>query len=329
MGSGSSCPFVSVIVPTYNRARMLAMTIESLFAQSYDKTKYEIIVADNNSSDNTRQVVEELSTQATVRLKYFMELRQGVHYARNTAFEHADGEILYYTDDDMIADADLLIEIVKPFDYDPQVAAVTGRVLPKWEEEPPRWVLNLCTNHLLSLQDGPERLVISSHVYCISCHQAVKRQAFRESGGFNPENTAGQWIGDGETGLNIKLQRLGYLFGYTSASVTYHMIPPQRMTQRYLNRRLANQGNSDSYTDYRCYNYTRLQLLKRILIHGRALVNQAMRMVVKLALRRETWRLSRARIAYYRNRIAYDIRLMTDERWRKLVMRDDWLSSEI
>jgi glucosyl-dolichyl phosphate glucuronosyltransferase len=57
MPSSISSPFVSVIVPTYNRADMLAITIESLFVQSYDKKKYEIIIADNNSSDHTRQVV--------------------------------------------------------------------------------------------------------------------------------------------------------------------------------------------------------------------------------------------------------------------------------
>ena len=71
-----------------------------------------------------------------------------------------------------------------------------------------------------------------------------------KSGGYNPENTRGEWIGDGEAGLNRKLQELGYWSGYISSSITYHMIPTERMTQGYLNKRLANQGNCDSYSDY-------------------------------------------------------------------------------
>jgi glucosyl-dolichyl phosphate glucuronosyltransferase len=329
MNSVEPLPFVSVVVPTYNRAHMLSVTIESLLRQSYDPERYEIIIVDNNSSDNTKQIIEEWQKKCDGKLKYVFEARQGVHYARNSAFKYARGEILYYTDDDMIADADLLKEIVKPFSYDPVVATVTGRVLPKWEQEPPQWVLDLCMNNLLSLQDRQERLLISPHdVGVISCHQALRREAFLRSGGYNPENTAGEWIGDGETGLNIKLQKLGYCFGYISSSLTYHMIPASRMTQEYLNKRFANQGNCDSYTDYRRHCYTKLDLAKRISSHVRAILAQSLKGLVKMALKRGSWRLNRARIDYYRNRIAYDFRLMTDENWRKIVMKMDWLNDE-
>src|SRR5262249_43340991 len=160
-----------VIVPTHNRADSLVITVESLLDQNYDKKKYEIFVVDNNSSDHTKRVIEELQSKSIVPLRYFFEPRQGVHYARNGVVKHVRGEILYYTDDDMIAEPDLLKEIVKPFSYDLKVAAVTGPVLPKWMQEPPRWVANLCVNELLSLQDRPERLLISPYDCGVfSCH---------------------------------------------------------------------------------------------------------------------------------------------------------------
>ena len=59
---------------------MLRVTIESLFSQSYDEKKFEIIVVDNNSSDHTRQVIQELQSKSRITLKYFFEPRQGVHY---------------------------------------------------------------------------------------------------------------------------------------------------------------------------------------------------------------------------------------------------------
>jgi glucosyl-dolichyl phosphate glucuronosyltransferase len=323
------CPFVSVIVPTYNRADMLIVTIESLLNQSYDKRRYEIIIVDNNSSDHTRQVVEELKSKSVVPIRYFFEPRQGVHYARNCVVNYTQSEILYYTDDDMIADVDLLKEIVKPFSYDVKVAAVTGRVLPKWGQEPPQWVLDLCMNYVLSLQDRSARLIISSHDFGVfSCHQALRREAFLRSGGYNPENTAGEWIGDGETGLNIKLEELGYWFAYISSSITYHLITPQRMTQRYLNKRLANQGNCDSYTDYRRHKYNNLTLTGIILSHVKEIVVQVLKLMVKLSLKMDSWRLNRAYINYYINRIRYDLRIMRYKNWRKFVLKNDWLNED-
>jgi len=306
---------------------MLGTTIESLINQNYDKKKYEIIIADNNSSDNTRDVIEQWQKKSIVSIYHIFEPRQGVHYARNAASKHAKGEILYYTDDDMIADVNLLREIVKPFDFDPKVAAVTGRVLPKWANRPPQWILEFCSNFLLSLHDRPEFLVISPYdCGVISCHQALRRDAFLKSGGFNPENTAGEWIGDGETGLNIKLAKLGCWFAYIGASITHHVIPPERMTQEYLNKRLANQGNCDSYTAYRRNAYSKFDLIKRIFLHVKSMFSQGLKVLIKRPLNRRSWHLNRAYIDYYRSRVIYDARLLTDENWRKMVMKYDWLN---
>jgi len=320
-------PFISVIIPTYNRAELLRGTIKSLISQTYDDKLYEIIIVDNNSSDDTKKVVEECKEDTEVFIKYLFESRQGVHYARNAALSIAKGEILYYTDDDMIADVNLLEEIIKPFSAYDKVASVTGKVLPVWEKKPPKWITDFCSNSLLSLHVRPEYLIVSPYdCGVISCHQALRRDAFLESGGFNPENTAGEWIGDGETGLNIKLAKLGWWFGYIGSSVTYHVIPAERMTQEYLNRRLANQGNSDSYTDYRQNKYSELDLVKCILSHARAFFTQVLKLFMKRIYRNESWRLNRARLDYYRNRIVYDARLLFDKDKRKMVMRYHWLN---
>src|SRR6266481_5430132 len=124
------CPFVSVIIPTFNRAQSLEETLRSLINQNYEANSYEIIVVDNNSSDHTKDLVACWKNKSAVPLLYLFEGRQGVHYARNTAFRYAKGEILYYTDDDMTADKELIKEIVKPFAYDPKIAVSTGPVLP-------------------------------------------------------------------------------------------------------------------------------------------------------------------------------------------------------
>lgn len=318
---------ISVIIPTYNRAEMLVMTIESFVGQKYPKDKYEIIIADNNSSDNTRDVVTEWQAKSAVLIKYVYEKRQGVHYARNTAAKSSKGEILYYTDDDMIADKNLLKNLVKVFTGGQNVASATGKVLPKWEVDPPKWILKYCYNGRLSLNDLGEDLIIAPFdIGVYSCHQAVLREVFFACGGFNPENTAGEWIGDGETGLNIKIKELGYKFAYVGNSIIYHIIPAERLTQKYINKRIANQGNCDSYTEYKKNLYNESELYKRMLTYAKKLVLQMICFCAKFLLLNDGWRINRAYISYYLNRIKYDYRLITKENWRKMVLKSDWLN---
>ena len=272
----------------------------------------------------------DIAATSEVLVRYLHEPRQGVHYARNMAAVHARGEILYYTDDDMVAEPDLLAEVMLPFVLDARVATVTGRVLPKWEVPPPQWVLDFCCNWMLSLNNPKESLIISpSDCAIFSCHQAIRKCALFEAGGFNPENTKGEWIGDGETGLNIKLHELGYSFAYNGKSVIHHMIPPSRMTQGYLNKRLANQGNCDCYTEYRRHRFSKINLARRLLGYCFNYLRRSVRGGVKFVIGRPTWRLDLAKTFYYRNRMMYDYRLMRDQKWRELVLRYDWINEEL
>jgi glucosyl-dolichyl phosphate glucuronosyltransferase len=318
---------LSVIIPTYNRVESLRCTINSFIDQTYDKNLYEIIVSNNNSTDETDKLLRWYAKEYPTRFKYIKELRQGSHYARNSAAKLAKGELLYFTDDDMIADPDLLNEITQVFKFDPKVASVTGRVLPKWEVQPPDWVLELCYNELLSLNNPAEEFIISTqdcNIY--SCHQAVLKEVFFKAGGFNPDIIGDTWVGDNETGLNIKIKELGYKFGYSGKSITYHWIPLTRMTQSYLNKRLSNQGNCDSYTAYRQYHYSNLGLYKQILHHGFRILVSGLKAIINILRGQSQWRRHHANIFYGLNRIKYDYRLITDQYWKTLVLKQDWLN---
>jgi len=320
---------ISVIIPTYNRANKIKLTIDSFLEQDYDSRAYQIIVCNNNSTDSTENLIKQYVEDYPDRIIYLEEPRQGVHYARNSAAKMATGDILYFTDDDMIADPNLLSEIVKVFELDPQVASVTGRVLPKWEIEPPQWVTQLCYNGLLSLNDPPEDFIISKNdCNVFSCHQAIRREVFFQSGGFNPENTAGEWIGDGETGLNLKIKELGYKFGYNGKSIIYHIIPAQRMTQTYLNKRLGNQGNCDSYTDYKKYVYSPLKLWGINIKFSIKAIFLIPKILKSLILRKLDWRIKFGYTFYYLYRIKYNIKLITQRSWRELVLKTNWIEED-
>jgi len=320
-------PFVSVIIPTHNRSQLLTQTVDTLLAQTYPADRWELILVDNNSSDDTAGVIAE-AVARDERVRGLAEPRKGAHFARNSGALIARGEILYFTDDDMLAEPDMLERIVEGFHTDDAVASVTGKVLPKWETEPPVWVLEHCRNALLSLLDLGEATIVSDDDPGVfSCHQAVKRDVFIEAGGYNPDTNAGTFTGDNETGLNIKIKKLGYKFAYVGTAVTHHMIPASRMTQRYLNSRFADQGFCDSYTQFREIHPGRMRLLRRMVTNsvlaGFDVISAAARRVAGDS----AWRLDFARVFYHRNRMRYDARLLSNERWRRFAMRDDWLTN--
>lgn len=88
-------PLVSIIIPTYNRAHCITQSIESALAQHY--SNLEIVIADDGSSDNTREVVAAI---ADSRVRYCSQPNRGCSSARNLGVSHARGEYLAFLDSD-------------------------------------------------------------------------------------------------------------------------------------------------------------------------------------------------------------------------------------
>lgn len=323
----SETKYVSVIIPTYNRCKGIVNTVESCFKQSYPKNSYEIIVADNNSEDDTRVVIERLQKDSPVPLKYICEPRQGAHHARNNAARQSVGELLYFTDDDMIADSEVLMSMVKVFEIGYNISVVGGRVLPKWEFDPPEWLLKYFSDGTLSLIDKPEKLIVADYDFGIySCHQMIRKDVMFECGGFNPDIAKNKLLGNGETGLNIKMLNAGYSFGYTSDAVSYHVIPRSRMTQRYINSRYGNQGNCDSFTALRKRANTPNDLIsKSVSVHLPNVLKSLMSSLKRQLSGNDSWRLERAKTHYHFHKLKTDLKFAYDKNWRDYSMKYDYL----
>ena len=315
---------VSVIIPTYNRCESLIDTINSFQNQSYLKDSYEIIIVDNNSTDNTRKIVEKLINDSSTDITYIFEKRQGVHYARNNAAKKAKYDILYFTDDDIIADPNILEEIVKPFKY-PDVATAGGRVYPKWAHTPPDWILKYFNNYWLSLLDYGNEPKILTRPEIDSCHQAIRKDLLIELGGFHPENVAGTWIGDGESGLLKEMLKMGYKICYVPSSIVWHVIPENRLTLNYIKKRAMNEGACSEFTAYRNNKFGNIGLL------GRACVFTVLRLIYNILtvnmkiIRNDRFYLYESKASYYKSKCQYNLKLIHDEKLRDLVLKDGWM----
>lgn len=117
-------PKISVIIPTYNRKDLLFKCLKSLFVQNYPSDRYEIIVADDGSSDGTGDLVKSLKPKCN--LVYVRQENKGRGVVRNFGVKHATGEILAFTDDDCIVDKNWIKNAVPAFS-NAMVGGVTGR----------------------------------------------------------------------------------------------------------------------------------------------------------------------------------------------------------
>lgn len=117
-------PTVSVIVPCFNEAATLGETITSLLNLEYPKDKLEILVVDDGSTDATRSIGEGYAAQHPAQVKYFYKENGGKYTALNFAIERSRAELVSCLDADSFVEPDALLEMVKRFTEDEEVAAI-------------------------------------------------------------------------------------------------------------------------------------------------------------------------------------------------------------
>jgi GT2 family glycosyltransferase len=126
--AGTGAPFASVIVPTCGRAEDLGECLRGLRSLAYPR--FEIVVVDNRPNDpSALRLLSEIARQDQ-RVRYVAEERPGSSVARNTGIAAARGELIAFTDDDVVVERDWLDWLTEPFLSDPRVDVVTGLVLP-------------------------------------------------------------------------------------------------------------------------------------------------------------------------------------------------------
>jgi glycosyltransferase involved in cell wall biosynthesis len=181
---------VSVVISTYNRCTLLANALQALLCQTEDEIEYEILVVDNNSSDQTRDLLQALIAKNQAgKLRYIFESQQGLSYARNTGIENARAPIVAFTDDDVSVASDWIAQIKAGFDADPSVDFLGGKVLPQWEADPPAWLTRAHWTPLALLDYGDQAFYVDMdhQLSLVGANLAFRRQAFELIGLFKTD----------------------------------------------------------------------------------------------------------------------------------------------
>lgn len=249
----------SIVICTHNRAAKLQRTLRVLADMAVPReAAWELIVVDNNSTDATRSVCD--SYRSTLPVAYIFEPRQGKSIALNRGIAEAQGALLVFTDDDVDVDRHWLAALLEAARRYPDASFLGGKVLPLWESEPPRWILEhlgrLHTNVHVDrgeregcvtdfMQNGEPPFLVGANL-AIRPSALSTRYRFQEDVGPQGSDRLGQGNVRGEEiNLEERLLAAGHIGIYVPQAVVYHRHPPERQCERYVRKYFFGSGISN------------------------------------------------------------------------------------
>ena len=230
----------SVVVCTYNRCASLADTLEAIGRQQVSPGfRWELIVVDNNSLDDTRGAVERFAaTRPELAVRYAFEAKQGLSNARNHGIELATSEFLVFTDDDVLPAADWLVTLVSGM-RDHGCDAAGGYIEPLWQAAPPPWLTERF-HGFLAVRTDPEgpKVARSEEDMPFGANLAFRRAVFDQIGRFDPHlGRKGNVLAGGEEiDVLMRVVQRGGKVVYFPAARVKHKVEAFRVSKRYFRR---------------------------------------------------------------------------------------------
>jgi glycosyltransferase involved in cell wall biosynthesis len=208
---------ISVIICTRNRSRRLKGALDSIRQLTCGPGwKWEVVIVDNNSSDDTKSVVESFAATPGLNVQYVFEGRKGLSYARNTGMQKARGEIIAFTDDDVILDQDWLAQIARESSEHASVSMYFGQTH-LLREDVPR----------IAIREGD-----SPVTYQFPCNPSdpgcgnnmiLRKAVLASIGAFDTVLGAGTPLGSGEdTDFTYRVLRSGGTVRYCPSILAFH-----------------------------------------------------------------------------------------------------------
>jgi glycosyltransferase involved in cell wall biosynthesis len=303
----------SVIIATYNRADELVETLDAL-ARIQTSAPWEVIVADNNSTDGTRRVVEDAVAKFPVPLRYVFEAQQGKAVALNAAIRIAEGDILVFTDDDALVEPDWL-DCAGASLKETGGAYVGGRVKPRWQVTPPAWLSEKgrrMSGVLAILDYGDSRREFGRGIgWPLGVNMAVRADVFHVHGMWwdNRYDRVGSTLrGQGQREWCIRLRSAGLRGFYEPRMIVHHLVAADRLVKTYFRRWFywlgvsramlyANQGLDMESPEERTLDFSTVPhiagvpryMFRRALYHAREALRARLRRRPAEAFEHESW----------------------------------------
>jgi glycosyltransferase involved in cell wall biosynthesis len=228
---------ITVILCTYNRCQSLARALESVAASKVpDSVEWEVLVVDNNSRDQTHEVIEDFCHRYRGRFRHLFEPRPGKSHALNAGIREARGGILAFMDDDVTVEPSWLQNLTASL-YDNQWAGTGGRIVLQWPFPLPNWLSTegaYARHGFPGFDQGPEAHTLTGPPF--GTNMAFRREMFEKHGGFRTDlgPIPGSEIRGEDTEFGRRLIAAGERLRYEPSAVVYHPVPKNKIKREHF-----------------------------------------------------------------------------------------------
>lgn len=237
---------LSVLIATRRRAALLARTLESLAAMDVGTLSWELLVVDNGPDLDTRAVVQSVTT---LPIRLIEEPTPGKNRSLNRALAEIHGDLIVFTDDDVVVDRHWLQQIRDGAARWPDASMFGGRILPQWPAAHKSGAHEFHA-HAYAIADFDHGEGPYSSGYVYGPNMAIRGDVFQAGWRFNPAigpDGTDRYITGSETSLTVALERNGGRAVYLPGAVVHHHIRPEQLRPEWLYGRAFRKGRADAF----------------------------------------------------------------------------------
>lgn len=241
-----TAPAVTAVVCTHNRAAYLPACLDSLLRQDLPRERFEILVVDNASTDDTAAVCLSYQDRGVRRIH---DSVPGLSHARNVGWRAARGALVAYLDDDAIACESWLSAAVAAFrSVIPPPDGLGGAVRLQWDLPEPAWMNAPLRQPLGEVDWGPAPRKLLPSEWIIGANCFYSRTCLERLNGFDERlGRKGSCLLSGEeTLLQRRIEEAGGFLYYVPAAAIRHRVTPDRTRPAWFYRRYFWGGVSDA-----------------------------------------------------------------------------------
>jgi len=233
---------ITLCICTFNRAGELINALRGLSELTpVAGGDWEVLIIDNNSSDNTKSVIAEFSRLLPVR--YVFEEQQGLSHARNRAIKECKGDLLFYLDDDAVVHPAWLSGICRAIEKFPAADFFGGRILPMWDQGKPAWLRDENMPLIAGVighydLGGQVRMYGPREPLPVGCNFGLRRNLFEDLEPFRTDlGVVGTTPGRGEEIEYLERAIANSYKGvYVGDALCYHHVSSKKITLGYMYR---------------------------------------------------------------------------------------------
>lgn len=241
---------VSIIFATYKRNDLLTKTLQGIADADTQGIDWEVIVVDNAGDAETHQTAHRFTDE--LPLKYLVETSPGKNSALNTALNHAQGDLIIFTDDDIIPDKNWIKSLIAAAGRCPKADIFGGRILPIFppNTQPPAIDHPFIKSaYVIADWDMPEGEINPERIW--GPNMMVRRRLFDQGLRFNPAigPNGSNYIMGSETEFCVRVAASGSKFIYVPSATVNHHIREEQLTFSWICGRAFRYGRGIAAMD--------------------------------------------------------------------------------